>query len=200
MPPTCAVDIESVFLGVSAAAEHVRGPIRTAAQSKSTVLITGESGVGKERVAREIHLRSARGAFVALNCAAIPDSLLESELFGHEAGAFTDAKTLHHGALERANKGTMFLDEIGDLSPSRSRSCFARSSPTRFFGSEPRSRPFSMSVSLRQRTTRCARCAGRAGSGAISTIACPSSKSACLRSATASTTSPRWRIISPASR
>jgi transcriptional regulator with PAS, ATPase and Fis domain len=110
--------MESVFLGVSAAAERVREQIRAAASTKATVLITGESGVGKELVAREIHLRSARGAFVALNCSAIPDSLLESELFGHEAGAFTDAKTLHHGALERASKGTLFLDEIGDLSPS----------------------------------------------------------------------------------
>jgi DNA-binding NtrC family response regulator len=115
---TRAVERPSEFLGVSAAAEHVREKIRAAAETRATVLITGESGVGKELVAREIHLRSARarGAFVALNCAAIPDTLLESELFGHEAGAFTDAKTVHRGSLERAHKGTIFLDEIGDLS------------------------------------------------------------------------------------
>lgn len=115
-----AVQPPSVFLGVSGAAERVREQIRAAAATKATVLVTGESGVGKELVAREIHLRSARGdgPFVAFNCAAIPDALLESEIFGHEAGAFTDAKTAHRGTLERAHGGTMFLDEIGDLSPS----------------------------------------------------------------------------------
>jgi len=113
-------DRQSEFLGVSRAAAHVREQIRAAAATRATVLVSGESGVGKELVAREIHLRSARGraTFVALNCAAIPDNLLESELFGHEAGAFTDAKTVHRGALERAHKGTIFLDEIGDLSVS----------------------------------------------------------------------------------
>ena len=120
MHPTRAVGPMSVFLGVTAAAERVREQIRAAAATKATVLISGETGVGKEIVAREIHLRSARGSgpFVVLNCAAIPDPLLESEIFGHEAGAFTDAKTPHRGALEQSHGGTMFLDEIGDLSPS----------------------------------------------------------------------------------
>jgi len=109
-----------MFLGDSAAAQNVRALICSAAATRAPVLITGESGVGKELVAREIHLRSdrTRGPFVAINCAAIPDSLLESEIFGHEVGAFTDAKTLHRGALERAHGGSMLLDEIGDLSPS----------------------------------------------------------------------------------
>jgi DNA-binding NtrC family response regulator len=118
MQATYAVERPSEFLGVSSAAQRVREQIRAAAATRATVLITGESGVGKELVAREVHLRSTRGrgTFVALNCAAIPDNLLESELFGHEAGAFTDANTVHRGALERAHKGTIFLDEIGDLS------------------------------------------------------------------------------------
>jgi len=116
--PALATEPSSLFLGVGAAAERVRMLSYAAAATRAPVLVTGESGVGKELVAREIHLRSSRyrGPFVALNCAAIPDSLLESEIFGHEAGAYTDAKALHRGSLERANGGTMFLDEIGDLS------------------------------------------------------------------------------------
>jgi two-component system response regulator AtoC len=86
------------------------------AEFKTTVLITGESGVGKELVARAIHRRSKRnGAFVALNCGAIPENLLESELFGHKKGAFTDAVADRRGLFEEAHGGTLFLDEIGEL-------------------------------------------------------------------------------------
>lgn len=107
------------FLGISPAAADIRRLIDRAAASTATVLITGDSGVGKERVARQIHDLSTRrsATFVALNCAAIPETLIEAELFGHEQGAFTDARQRRQGAFERADGGTLLLDEIGDLSP-----------------------------------------------------------------------------------
>jgi len=91
--------------------------IRKAAPTHSTILIMGESGTGKELLARAIHCRSLRAGkpFVAVNCAAVTDTLLESEFFGHEKGAFTGAATQKKGKLEEANGGTVFLDEIGEL-------------------------------------------------------------------------------------
>ena len=106
------------MLGVSAAIRGVEEEIDYAARSGAKVLITGESGVGKEVVARLIHDRGNRrnAPLVAINCAGIPDSLLESELFGHVRGSFTDAHRDKAGWLERAHGGTIFMDEIGEMS------------------------------------------------------------------------------------
>jgi DNA-binding NtrC family response regulator len=106
-------------LGASAAMQRVETTLRRVAELDSTLLITGESGVGKEVAARFVHAISARRdrPFVAVNCAAIPDTLIESELFGHEKGAFTGADRAHEGYFERVQDGTLFLDEIGDLPP-----------------------------------------------------------------------------------
>ena len=108
---------DSALLGSSAAMEELRASIARVAPIPSAVLIVGESGSGKELVAREVHRLSQapRGPFVAINSAALPDNLVESELFGHERGAFTGAERLRKGAFESASKGTLFLDEIGEL-------------------------------------------------------------------------------------
>ena len=105
------------LLGRSKAIEGVQDQITRVAASEATVLLRGESGVGKELVARGIHEESARarGPFVTVNCAALPRDLLESELFGHEKGAFTGAIGRHLGRFEQARGGTLFLDELGDL-------------------------------------------------------------------------------------
>jgi DNA-binding NtrC family response regulator len=105
------------MVGASPAMRQVFGRITTVAPTDATVLIEGESGTGKERVARALHERSQRAekAFVAISCAALPESLLEAELFGHEKGAFTDAHRDRKGRFELADGGTLFLDDIDDM-------------------------------------------------------------------------------------
>ena len=107
------------LIGKSPAMQEIYAKIEQVADSRTTVLVTGESGTGKELVAKAIHYNSARRErpFVALNCAALPETLIESELFGHEEGSFTDATARRVGQFELAHTGTLFLDEIGDLSP-----------------------------------------------------------------------------------
>jgi DNA-binding NtrC family response regulator len=117
-----ALDRTSAFgdlIGASSAMHEIFALIRKISSSRSNVLITGESGTGKEVVARTIHFTGARAhaPFVPINCTAMPEGLLESELFGHVRGAFTGAHATKRGLFEEANGGTIFLDEIGDMSP-----------------------------------------------------------------------------------
>src|SRR6516225_6911685 len=104
-------------LGTSEAMRQVELLLRRVADIDSSLLITGESGVGKEVAAKFVHQISTRAAepFIAVNCAAIPNDLIESQLFGHEKGAFTSAQARHHGFVERARNGILFLDEVGEL-------------------------------------------------------------------------------------
>lgn len=105
-------------LGISPAMRRVEELVRKLARQKTSVLVTGESGVGKEVVAQMIHSldpRSQNAVFVPVNCAAVPESMMEAEFFGYEKGAFTGAQRAHKGFVERAHGGTLFLDEVGDL-------------------------------------------------------------------------------------
>jgi DNA-binding NtrC family response regulator len=104
-------------LGISDAMRQMEVLLRRVANIDSSLLITGESGVGKEASAKFVHQISTRAAepFVAVNCGAIPNDLIESQLFGHERGAFTSAQASHHGYVERARNGILFLDEVGEL-------------------------------------------------------------------------------------
>ena len=117
--PVRAAGPGAAFIGESVRLRAALKVARQVADSTATVLVQGESGTGKEMLARIIHDGSARarGPFVAVNCAAIPETLLESELFGHEKGAFTGAAARRVGRFERATGGTLFLDEVGDMSP-----------------------------------------------------------------------------------
>ena len=111
---------DSAVLGVSPAMRRAEATVRKVARQRVSVLLTGESGVGKEVAAQLIHQldpRSAQGEFIAVNCAAVPDSMIEAEFFGYEKGAFSGAQRLHRGFLERAHGGTLFLDEVGELPP-----------------------------------------------------------------------------------
>ncbi len=115
----CQLGAEREMIGVSPPMRELRELIARIARSEARVLILGESGTGKELVAEQIHRQSARRDrhFVKLNCAALPSSLVEAELFGHARGAFTDARAARRGLFEEADGGTLFLDEIGDMAP-----------------------------------------------------------------------------------
>jgi two-component system nitrogen regulation response regulator GlnG len=112
-----AEDLEGGIIGSSGAMQAVFKTIGQVAASDATVMVTGESGTGKELIARAIHQNSLRAnkPYIAVNCAAIAENLIESELFGHEKGAFTGATQQHVGKFERCDGGTIFLDEIGDM-------------------------------------------------------------------------------------
>ncbi|MEW6025397.1 MAG: sigma-54 dependent transcriptional regulator [Pseudomonadota bacterium] len=116
--PRPAVEADVLDLGISPALRRIEAQLPRIAAQARTLLITGESGVGKEMVARAFHRLTPEGEgspFIAVNCAAIPETLLEAELFGHEKGAFTGASRLRRGVFEQADGGTLFLDEIGDM-------------------------------------------------------------------------------------
>jgi two-component system nitrogen regulation response regulator NtrX len=110
--------MEDRLIGASPALAQVHSLVEQSAGTDARILITGENGTGKELIAKEIHRRSRRrdGPFIEVNCAAIPETLIESELFGHEKGAFTDAAARRKGKFEMAHRGTLFLDEIADMS------------------------------------------------------------------------------------
>ena len=121
------------LVGKSRAMRELFQLLETVAATTSTILITGETGTGKELVARAIHHNSPRRAqrFVALNCSAIPETLLEAELFGHVRGAFTGAVGNRQGRFEQAHKGTLFLDEVGTMSPALQVEAAARAAGAR---------------------------------------------------------------------
>ncbi len=118
MSPQSEYPAVSSMVGDSAAMRHLKGLLQCYARCNASVLIEGETGTGKELVARELHYASARRdqPFVPVNCGALPDTLLEAELFGHRRGAFTDARSSEQGLVEFARGGTLFLDEVDSLS------------------------------------------------------------------------------------
>lgn len=105
------------MIGTCEAMDRIKRLIEKIGPTDASVLVLGESGTGKELVAQRLHAASGRSPLITVNCASLNDNLLESEMFGHEAGAFSGAVRVHRGYFERADKGTLFLDEVGDMSP-----------------------------------------------------------------------------------
>lgn len=154
-PESARDDHQTAMVGYSPAMQHVYKLIGQVAASNATVLVRGESGTGKELVVNAIHHNSTRsqGPLVKVNCAAIPEALLESELFGHEKGAFTNAVLRRIGRFEEANGGTLFLDEIGELTPSL-QSKLLRAVQERSFERLGRNTPIQVDLRLVTATSR----------------------------------------------
>jgi len=159
-----AVKLEHQMVGESQSMREVYALLSKVAASASTVLLLGESGTGKELAARAIHLNSPRAskAFVAINCATLTESLLESELFGHEKGSFTGAVSQKRGKLELADGGTVFLDEVGELSPAI-QAKLLRALQTREFERVGGTRPIKVDVRMIAATNRDLKAAIKAG-------------------------------------
>ena len=159
-----ALNSKWTSIGKTAAMEEVRAMVARVADSRSTVLITGESGTGKELIARSIHFQSRRnhGPFIKVNCAALPDGLIESELFGHEKGAFTGAIMQKRGKFEAASGGTLLLDEIGEL-PMAGQAKLLRALQEREIHKVGGDQPIEIDVRIVVTTNRKARGGGRPG-------------------------------------
>ena len=189
------------IVGASGALQQVLDIVKKVAKSNTTVLIRGETGTGKELIAGAIHHNSlARPRnFVKVNCAALQENLLESELFGHEKGAFTGADKQRIGRFEQADGGTLFLDEIGDMSPS-TQAKILRVLQEHEFERLGGTRTLRVDVRLIAATNRDLAGDGRrpASSARTSTIGSTSCRSRCRRCASARTTSCRWRTSSSA--
>ncbi len=191
------------IVGVSAAMSSLRNLIaKVAVSPTSIVLRTGESGTGKDLVAKVLHYTSDRALrpFMNITCSALPEALLESELFGHERGAFTDARLQKRGLLETAEGGTVFLDEISEMVPAQQAKLLRFLEEKTFSGSAaPRTSRWTSALSL-QRTGNSTRRSRRGGSGAICSTGSTSCRSSCRRSGRIPRTSPcSWIFSSTAS-
>jgi len=190
--------VESELVGESRSIHDIESQIGRVADTAATVLIRGESGVGKELVARAIHFSSPRkaGPFICLNCAALTETLLESELFGHERGAFTGATEKMVGKFEAADRGTIFLDEIGEMNLN-TQSKFLRVLEGHPFERVGGNTPIKVSVRVVAATNQELEASGAGGGRSARTCFSGSRwwKSGCRRSGSGRTTCPCWPII-----
>ncbi len=186
----------SHIIGNSGPLRQVYEQVTQVARTNTTVLLRGESGTGKELIAHAIHYNSLRGSkpFIKVSCAALPETLIESELFGYEKGAFTGAQGRKKGRFELAEGGTLFLDEIGDLNVQHRSNSFACCKSESLNGSAALKRLRSMSGLSPQPTKTWSRPSPKDNSGMTSTIASMSSRSSCRRCASANLMCCCWPI------